>query len=144
MWLEALMSGSAPTPSSNIFSQTIVIDNQDAHLAQASLQEIIFDNIPVNSDIILLEIDGYNSNAAYKFHQTFSPWLSATKYGYNYLNAGTETTGFSSFASTNSPYYCPLQSLDATSGKWTLKFKLPNQSTRFKSLFTFIVYYSPK
>lgn len=146
MWLEALTSGSAPTPS-NIYAQTIVIDNRDAHLAQASLQEIIFDNIPVNSDIILLEIDGYNSNNTYNFHQSFSPWLSQAKYGYRYINAGSETLGFDTFGGSsiaNKSWYCPLGSINADTGKWTLTFKLPNQSTRFKSLLTFIVYYSPK
>lgn len=132
---------------SNIFSQTIVIDNQDAHLAQASLQEIIFDNIPVNSDIILLEIDGYNSSNAYNFHQCFSPWLSQAKFGYRYLSSGTEQLGFGTFGGSsigNVSFYCPLGRIDASSGKWTLTFKLPNQSTRFKSKLTFVVYYSPK
>lgn len=129
---------------SNIFSQTIVIDNQDAHLAQASQQTVVFDEVPVNSDIILLEIDGYNANATYVGHQTFSPWLEPTKYISRYIASGNATLNVGNFTTTNASFFCPLQSLDASSGEWTLKFKLPNQSTRFKSAFTFVLYYSPK
>lgn len=139
MWLEALTSGSAPE-TSGWKKQTIVINNTDGHIAQATQLNTEFDQLSSSDNIKLLTMDAYHTNPIYCSYQAFIPEISITKYTVKYIQSNNETLATPTFSTTNTGLYQPMSNLSIAGTHPILTWKLSNNATRFKAVYTLTLY----